>query len=271
LVAPRRPPRLAEPRVRTTYWWNMRACDVPGGKVYSLAFPMYSPDSRTPHSGWLQECGHRLKLFWPVKLIGTTLGMTLFFIGYLQVLKHPRVAPTVMPVTSIDQWIGFSPAALPLYLSLWIYVSLAPALGNSRRELVDYGVTATILSAIGLGLFFLWPTVVPARDADWSQHPGFAFLQTVDASGNACPSLHVAFAILSAAWIHHTLGKTGAGRWPHISNWLWCLGIIYSTIAVRQHVTYDLVGGAALGVMVVAGRWLLLRRFTSHNSPQTPR
>ena len=30
-------------------------------KVYSLAFAMYSPDSRTIHSGWFQECGHRLK------------------------------------------------------------------------------------------------------------------------------------------------------------------------------------------------------------------
>ena len=222
-----------------------------------VAFAMNLPDSRSTHSGWLTQCGRRLFILWPAKLIGTAVGMVLFFVFYLQILKHPQVAPSLMPVTPIDRWIGFLPAALPLYLSLWFYVSLAPALAASGRELIVDGITATILSGLGLGIFFLWPTTVPPHEGDWSQHHGFAFLRRVDASGNACPSLHVAFAILSAALLHSVLRETGAGRLVRATNWIWCVGIIYSTIAVRQHVALDVLGGAALGTIVVAARRLV--------------
>jgi membrane-associated phospholipid phosphatase len=41
-------------------------------------------------------------------------------------------------------------------------------------------------------------------------------------------------------------------------NWLWCLGILYSTVAIRQHVALDVLAGAGLGaaVAVVHLRWL---------------
>jgi membrane-associated phospholipid phosphatase len=205
------------------------------------------PDSRSPQAGWLRQCALRLMAFWPAKMIGTTIGMIAFFFVYLWVLRHPSSLPTLMPVTVIDRWIGFFPAALPVYFSLWIYVSLAPALLDDRRELLGYVAAAVALSVIGLVIFFLWPTAVIPLDLEWSRYPGFAFLKAIDASGNACPSLHVAFAILAAVWIGHVLRRTGAGLIPRVVNWLWCLGIIYSTIATRQHVLLDVIAGAALG------------------------
>src|SRR6185295_988673 len=112
----------------------------------------------------------------------------------------------------------------PLYLSLWLYVSLAPALLTDRRELASYGIATVVLSTIGLTIFLLWPTAVPTSDIIWSQHPSFAFLQSVDASGNACPSLHVAFAVFTAAWFERLLRAMGAGRSARVVNWLWCVG-----------------------------------------------
>ena len=35
----------------------------------------------------------------------------------------------------------------------------------------------------------------------------------------------------------------------------WCAGIVYSTLAVRQHVAVDVLAGLALGVL--AARWSL--------------
>jgi membrane-associated phospholipid phosphatase len=220
--------------------------------------PMDLPDSRSPQAGWLRQCALRLMAFWPAKMIGTTIGMIAFFFVYLWVLRHPSSPPTLMPVMLVDQWIGFFPAALPVYFSLWIYVSLAPALLDNSRELLGYVAAAVAQSAIGLGIFFLWPTAVLPLELEWSRYPGFAFLKTIDASGNACPSLHVAFAILAAAWIRRTLSQTGAGVVPRLFNWLWCLGIIYSTIATRQHVFLDVVAGAVLGSGVAL---VSIRRF----------
>jgi len=82
---------------------------------------------------------------------------------------------------------------------------------------------------------------------DWSLHPGFGFLKSADAVGNACPSLHVAFAVFSGAWMGRLLRLMGAGWVVRAVNVLWCLGIVFSTMATRQHVFLDVVAGAALG------------------------
>jgi membrane-associated phospholipid phosphatase len=39
----------------------------------------------------------------------------------------------------------------------------------------------------------------------------------------------------------------GAGRWSRACNVLLCAGILYSTIATRQHVALDAAAGAVLG------------------------
>jgi membrane-associated phospholipid phosphatase len=206
-------------------------------------------DSRPPDAGWFRPAGARLRRWWLVKMIGTSLGMAAFFAAYFWVLHHPVGAVTIMPLTAPDRWIGFWPGALPLYLSLWLYVSLAPALLDDRRELIAYGVAAVGLSVTGLGIFLFWPTIVPPADVDWSVHPSFAFLKSVDASGNACPSLHVAFAVFTAMWFGRILRQLGGGPALRAFNWLWCLGILYSTIATRQHVALDVLTGAVLGLV----------------------
>ncbi len=208
--------------------------------------------------GWFRAVPARVLWCWPVKMTGNTLGMVVFFVAYFWVLHHPFQPVTVMPLTAVDRAIGFQPWALPLYLSLWFYVSLAPSLVIDRRELVSYGLAWVALSVIGLGVFLFWPTAVPPPDVDWSQHPSFGFLKSADAPGNACPSLHVAFAVFSAVWFGRLLRQMQAGRAWLVLNWLWCLGILYSTMAVRQHVSLDVLAGAVLGALVAAVhlRWL---------------
>ena len=40
--------------------------------------------------------------------------------------------------------------------------------------------------------------------------------------------------------------EVGAARALFVCNVLWCLGIVYSAMATRQHVALDVVAGAAL-------------------------
>ena len=229
-----------------------------------------APSIRDP--GWLRPAGIRLLTWWPVKLAGTAGGMTLFFSVYFWVLHHPLASVTLMPRTAVDRWIGFQPAALPVYLSLWIYVSLAPALLVSRRELASLGVAWVALSVIGLGIFLFWPTAVLQAEVDWTHYPHFAFLKSVDAAGNACPSLHVAFAVFSAVWLGRSLRELGAGRGVRGLNWLWCLGILYSTVATGQHAFLDVLAGTALGTLVAAVhlRWLRQRVDLQIHRPSIP-
>jgi membrane-associated phospholipid phosphatase len=211
---------------------------------------MDPPRPRPPEVGWSQEVGDRVRTWWLAKLLGTSLGMAAFFVAYFCLLRHPIFPVVVMPLTAADRLIGFQPEALPLYLSLWIYVSLAPALLTDRRELVSYGLATVVLSVIGLGVFLLWPTIVPRPEIDWSQHPSFIFLKSVDAAGNACPSLHVAFAVFTAVWFERILRQMAAGRAMRVLNWIWCAGIVYSTVATNQHVAIDALAGVVLGAGV---------------------
>jgi len=233
----------------------------PGGSCKVAPLIMDLSNKRAPVAGWLLQAWIRGLTWWPAKMIGMILGMTLFFAAYFCVLRHPLFPVTTMPLTAVDRLISFQPEALLLYLSLWFYVSLVPALLVDRRELIGYALAAAGISVIGLGIFFMWPSTVDWSDADWSRYPAFAFLQSVDASGNACPSLHVAFAVFTAVLLGRLLRQLGAGQGVRAFNWLWCLGILYSTVAIRRHVVLDVFAGAGLGavIAVVHLRWLSKR------------
>ena len=198
---------------------------------------------------WYRQAAAVISRHVYLKSIGTTLFISLFFGAYFYLLKAPAYPATVMPITLLDRLIGFQPLALPMYLSLWVYVSLPPALLATPRELYGYAMAMLGACLAGLIVFYFWPTVVPAADIDWAQYPDVAFLKSMDASGNACPSLHVATAVFSGIWLHHLLRRFGAPPWILIFNWVWCTGIVYSALATRQHVAVDMLAGLALGVL----------------------
>jgi membrane-associated phospholipid phosphatase len=183
-------------------------------------------------------------------MLATVLGIGAFFIAYFWVLRNPQDSVAVMPLTAIDRAVPIEPWALPLYLSLWFYVSIAPALLRNGRELARYGLATFVISVIGLGIFLFWPTTTPDFGIDWARYPSMAFLKRVDVSANACPSLHVAFAVFTGLWLDRLLREIGLGHGVRAGNVVWCLGILYSTLAVRQHVLLDVVAGAALGAAV---------------------
>lgn len=188
-----------------------------------------------------------LSRFW-FKAFGTSAFTFVFFVAYLFLLQHPQSAVSTVPATWLDDAIGFQPAALPVYLSLWVYVSLPPLIMRTRSEIVDYGVRIGTLCATGLAVFYFWPNAVPPAHIDWAQYPGMAFLKKIDAAGNACPSLHVATAVFSSLWLFWRLRHLGLGWMLQLLNIAWCVGIAYSTLATKQHVTLDVFAGTALAL-----------------------
>jgi len=202
----------------------------------------------SPQTPWHRQAAAALAKHGLHKGIGTTLFIGVFFVAYFYLLKHPVYPATVMPFTWMDDLISFQPLAMPLYVSLWVYVSLPPALLATRRELYGYGAAMAGTCLVGLIVFYFWPTVIPPVNIDWTQYPNVDFLKNIDAAGNACPSLHVATAVFSGIWLHHLLRRFGAPVWILSLNGLWCIGIVYSTIATRQHVAVDVLAGLLLAV-----------------------
>lgn len=206
----------------------------------------------SPTPSWHRQIADRVVTLWPLKAVGTTGFMVLFFWGYFTVLHNPLTPPRVMPVTWLDTWIGFSPSAFPAYVSLWVYVSLAPAVLGNLRSLLGFGLWMGWLCAFCLAIFWLFPTSTPSFPIDWSAYPEFALIKGLDAAGNAFPSLHVASAVFSAFWLNRAFGQIGAPKALQWLNALQCSVIIWSTIATRQHVVLDALGGVIVGAVFAA-------------------
>ena len=190
--------------------------------------------------------------FW-FKMFGTMAFTFLFFAGSVYLLKNPAAQTATIPSLWLDRVVTFQPAALPLYLSLWLYVSLPPMLMLTRRDIATYGIRISLLCLFAFAIFYGWPNAVPPANIDWAAYPGVAFLKGVDAAGNACPSLHVATAVFSAIWLFWRLNNLGFSWSIQAANIVWCIAIAYSTLATKQHVAIDVLAGTALGI---AAAWL---------------
>lgn len=200
---------------------------------------------RTKQETWRGVLTAATAHFW-FKIFGFSGFITVFFWAYLYLLKNPAMPVVTMPVTAVDRLVGAEPMALPFYLSLWLYVTLPPGLMATRREIAVYGGWLGCMCLVGLGIFYFWPSAVPPANIDWAMYPGMTFLKGVDGAGNACPSLHVATAVFSAFWLHRQLPTLGLGKGWRLFSACWCIAILYSTMATKQHMAVDVVMGAAL-------------------------
>jgi len=195
---------------------------------------------------WMRAIAQRVRTLWVAKMFGTTFGISGFFVLYFWIIQRRGADAVVVPMTPMDSWIGVSELALLPYASLWLYVSLGPALAASAASLRTYVRDAGIIAALGLAVFWLFPTTTPPFGIDWSLYPSLQLLKASDVGGNAFPSLHVAFAAYTAVVIARELRSVAAPTWLRACNWLWCVAIVYSTLATRQHVLIDVLGGLFL-------------------------
>lgn len=204
-----------------------------------------------------RQIAARMAAHWRIKLLAGVLMMIGFNAAYFLLLYFPVFPVTQMPVTAIDRLIGFWSTALLMYMTLWFYIALGAGLLSDKRELINYIKALCGLAVAGLTVFFFWPTSVPRPDIDVSEYPSFTLLVAIDEPRNVFPCLHAAFAVFSAICIGRLLRQMGDRGLVRSLNWCWCIGIVYSALATKQHLAVDLFAGAALGAV---GAGLYLRR-----------
>ncbi len=216
-------------------------------------------------SFWISRLRERFFSHFWLKAFVIPIFITAFFVLYFFLQNHPRAAVTTVPFLALDRWIGFQPLAIVPYVSLWFYVLIVACFVKGPRELLLYSFAVAALTIVGFGVFLLWPTATPPFRVDLSQHPSFQFLKRIDSSGNACPSLHVAFAVFSCVWIDRLSRHCAVPTSIRFASALWCIAIVYSTIATKQHVAIDALAGGVLGVAVA-----FLNPWTETSQTATP-
>ncbi len=149
-------------------------------------------------------------------------------------------------MTWVDRAIPFLPGLAVPYMSFWGYIVAAGLFLTTRTDIWRYACVMIGIGVIGNLVFLVYPTQVPPRP-DYMPS-AYAFVVEYDSTGNACPSLHVAVTLFSMMVMHGWLADF---RWSALLRsiaWAWAVVIIFSTVALRQHMAIDVVFGVVLGV-----------------------
>lgn len=195
--------------------------------------------------------GRRFITLWWLKSLLSPVLMFGFFRLYFYLLENPAYPVTTVPSYPLDGLIGFSPGFFWVYASLWAYVFLPLAFSCTLGEMRSLALGLGGICITGLGIFYRWPTqidvtgFIPAGLED----SAYGMLKSLDGTGNSLPSLHVATAAYCALWLHDLFKRMSAPAALQLCNLLWCALIVYSTLAIKQHVFLDVVGGLALAAV----------------------
>jgi membrane-associated phospholipid phosphatase len=192
--------------------------------------------------GW-RHFGYALRL---IAVVGLWFGLVYGGADWVTARRSYRVR------LHFDAELGvpFVPAAVLLYLSIYLLFFLAPFVLRTRGELRALAVTqAAVILVAGL-CFLLFPGELlfpPAPDLGaWSGLVGFAKRVALD--HNLAPSLHVALSVVCVAVYARRAGFAGRAL-----LWLWAAAVGASTLLLHQHYLVDVVTGFALGLAGVRG------------------
>ncbi|MFD2160634.1 phosphatase PAP2 family protein [Rubritalea tangerina] len=158
---------------------------------------------------------------------------------------EPTVWDRSIPINFYGLWFYFT------YYILLGVVGLSVRKPVYMRFLLTVGWTVLVAHMV----FLFFPNGVSREEIPGEGAPFFyEVILAYDAPRNAFPSLHAALAVIAGLAVNRCCRYHPVAR---VLVWCWVLGIFWSTIALRQHVLVDLLGGAAVAV----GAWIFVGWF----------
>lgn len=167
---------------------------------------------------------------------------------FIQKIDFSKVI--TMPTIRIDEFIPMNFDWVWIYHS-WLLLPIAVSFFTNKWSMLKrFAWSIFVVNAISFLVFVCLPTEAP-RPIDVANAPKlYLWTIQIDEPTNACPSLHASVTILSSIFAVFVLGRF---RWAWLGRAftvLWAIGILWSTLATRQHVFIDIAIGGLLGSIV---------------------
>lgn len=166
---------------------------------------------------------------------------------YIVIAILTRGRPTYRPELAIDRAIPLEPAWMLGYGSLYVFIVVLPLLVVRGQGLIRRAMRAYLLvMTLSYAVFLAYPTSAPrvddiAADSFWTWM--LLGLYSMDPPYNCFPSLHVAYAFVSAlacSRVHRGVGAAAIA-------WAWVIAV--STLFTKQHYVADVIGGTAAAAL----------------------
>lgn len=191
----------------------------------------------------------RLGASWQLKL-QMSIGLPIFFcLGYFSLQRFPIREPIPLGLSALDQAIPFAPEWFYVYQSLYLFLPIAPLLTPSRAMLVRYTRGFVLLCLASFAIFLVFPVPAPRPEGP-SGVAAFDAWMRIEGLLNAFPSLHAGLLAHGLLYAREALWETlspAGKRAASVIALLWAVGILYSTLATKQHYAVDLLAGILLG------------------------
>lgn len=159
----------------------------------------------------------------------------ILYLGAPRLALHP---PLLLKPSAIDRAIPFLPWTIAIYLTQFVFIFW---MLWRARDIARPMMSIAIATLIAVVVFIVWPTTI-ARPA--TTNAAFDALWLFDVPTNCFPSLHVALAMIAAAFWPDRRWRPAAFAWAAL--------IAISTLTTKQHYAIDVAGGIVVGAIAIA-------------------
>ena len=164
----------------------------------------------------------------------------------------------------IDNNIPYISSFVVFYIIWYLLLFLIPIMIYlyDKDRLKEYALVYIICSIISSVIFVLFPTTISRSSYITNSFTDILvkFIYEYDTPALNCfPSLH---ALESMLWIWYVGCNNKFNKYIRIGVWVTCIGIILSTLFIKQHVIVDIIGSLLVLILGYNISKLILKKLT---------
>ena len=183
------------------------------------------------------------------KVIALSLLTIFFYLCYFLIPSISFIEPKKVLYLTIDNKINFDSNFTILYLSIFIYMPFAWIFIKYLFELKQFAFGIVLQNLVAVIFFTFYPMFIDRPILN--NHDLYFYLIKIDKSTNTFPSLHASFTVYSFLWINQIFKNLK--RFSLLIRFfffVWGVLILYSTLAIKQHVVIDLLSGGLFAILI---------------------
>lgn len=170
----------------------------------------------------------------------------------------PWLTPYVIQENSLDKLISFHSRSIYLYLSFFFYIYLS-FLVTKKEQAFELSILIPVSAFFASIFYYFFPTTIVGVNqvftSDIVTDLLYKIMNTNDTHTNCLPSLHGAISVICCYYLLSNT-KLYLAKLFYI---VWGLAICWSAIAVRQHLSLDIITGMLYGIVILSLKNVIIK------------